>query len=172
MTAAEMRNAKMRRFMCLNFFAPVFFAIPLFIESGLCKYLFAHKSEKAIRLFQIIDIYCFVYGFSMYNVISKMVTSIVYNVEDNTFTVKQLSSWRLQEREMIFKPDDLVKHYRKSINPFIGYKSRRVEDGVLYFATEHGKNKNFIDRQFLDSMIYKIKKSPPRPAKKDAKILE
>jgi hypothetical protein len=39
-------------------------------------------------------------------------------------------------------------------------------------ATEHGKNKNFIDRQFLDSMIYKIKKNPPRPAKKDAKILE
>lgn len=98
----------------------------------------------------------------MYNVISKMVTSIVYNVDENTFTVKQLGTWRLKEREMVFKPEDLVKHYRKSINPFIGYKSRREEDGVLYFATEHGKNKNFVDRQFLDSMIYKIKKSPPR----------
>jgi hypothetical protein len=43
----------------------------------------------------VIDIYFFVYGFSMYNVLSKMVTSIVYNVEDNTFTVKQLSTWRL-----------------------------------------------------------------------------
>jgi hypothetical protein len=51
MTPAEMRNAKTRRFMCLNFFAPVFFAIPVFIESGLCKYLFAHKAAKAIQLF-------------------------------------------------------------------------------------------------------------------------
>lgn len=108
----------------------------------------------------------------MYNVLSKIVTSIVYNVEDNTFIVKQLSTWRLQERAIIFKPDDLVKHYRKSINPFIGYKSRRVEDGILYLATEHGKNKNFIDRQFLDSMIYKIKKNTPRPAKKEPEILE
>ena len=61
----------------------------------------------------------------MYNVISKMVTSIVYNVDENTFTLKQLGTWWLKEREMIFKPDELVKHYRKSINPFIGYKSRR-----------------------------------------------
>lgn len=84
--------------------------------------------------------------------IQKLVTSIVYNVEENKFVFKQLSSWKLEERDFTFNPEDLVKHYRKSLNPFIGYKSRRAADGDLKFATESTGNWN--DRALLDTLIY------------------
>ena len=103
----------------------------------------------------------------MSNIINKTVTSIVYNVDENTFTIKMLGTWNLKEKTLTFKPDDLVKHYRKSMNPFIGYRSRRPEDGDLRFATENANIKNFIDRQFFDSMIYKIKKGPGNGDRKD-----
>jgi len=42
----------------------------------------------------------------------------------------------------------------------------------LRFATENGNTKNFIDRQFLDSMIYKIKKGPTGERKDVPEILQ
>jgi hypothetical protein len=121
----DAKGIRRRRFMCLNFFIPMFALIPAFIESGVFYSYYAHKASSVIGLLQICDLYFFVYGLTMYNIINKTVTLIVYNVEENTFTVKQLGTWNLKERTFTFKPDELVKHYRKSMNPFIGYRSRR-----------------------------------------------
>jgi hypothetical protein len=51
MLPQELKHTKTRRFLCLNFFAPIFLAIPISIETGLVNYLFALKAEKAIQLF-------------------------------------------------------------------------------------------------------------------------
>ena len=137
-------------------------AIPAFIESGIGFSYYAHKASAVMGILQVCDVYFFIYAFTLYQTIQKLVTSIVYNVEENKFVFKQLSSWTLTEREFKFSPEDLVKHYRKSLNPFIGYKSRRPEDGDLKFATESTGEWN--DRQLLDSMIYQsiqIKKDLP-----------
>ena len=90
---------------------------------------------------------------ALYNVIQKVVTEINYDVERNKFVIKQLSSWSLKEREHIFNPEDIVKHYKKSINPTIGYKTKKPEE--LKLATELNKD-NWLDRRFFDTMIFQI----------------
>ena len=146
MSGADKKGVAARRFMNLNFTIPMVFIIPGLIETGFINWYYGAKAVKIMKLLNIAEMYFFIWGLVMYQVINKTVTRIVYNVDENTFTVTQMSTWRLKERTFTFKPEELIKHYKKSINPFIGYRSRRVEDGDLRFATELGQRSNFIDR--------------------------
>lgn len=160
MSKPEWRRVSSYRFRNLFFYFPMAAAIPVFIECGMVAKYWAHNEASMMTVLQFCDAYFLMWGLLMYNMVNKTVTSIVYNVDANTFTVKQLSTWLLREREFTFKPEELTKHYKKSMNPFIGYRSRRKEDGDLRFATESNHKSCFVDRQFLDSMIFRIKDQP------------
>lgn len=167
----DLKAIKKARVYCLFVFLPMFVSIPPLVATGaIYKLVAAEKIGKTFILLNFFQFISAIYGLTAYNIINKIVTSIVYNVNDNTITIKWFGSWLLQEQEATFKPEELVKHYRKSFNIFVGYKSRRRGDGDLRFATEGiNTSKSFLDRQLLDSLIYR---PPKREEKSFPSILQ
>ena len=97
----------------------------------------------------------------LFAVIGKIVSSMSYDAQSNEVKVSHFNNWGLKPQQSKFKPEQMVKHKRKSLNPFIGYK---VLDIDQMLATEAMKA-TWHDRQLLDSMISKVQMKKPKSQK-------
>lgn len=155
---------KVQRYKKMLFFVnlPLIVGIPAFIEFGLPEL----QKKDVTMIYTILHLTDFFLCFNsliIYSVISKLVTAISYLPEENKIKIKQYRDWLLREKVDCYEPKDLIKCKRKTLNPFIGYRS--VADANTKFGTE--STSLWHDRQLLDSIIFREKpRKVVRPSKK------
>lgn len=96
----DIKMIKKTRVYCLYVFMPMFVSIPFFVGTGLVPMMVpAHKLANVFVILNLLETFSVIMGLTCYNILNKLVTSIVYNVDDNTFTIKWLGSWMICEME-------------------------------------------------------------------------
>ena len=114
---------------------PICIGLPALLQTGIIEASNPAKAEMVSILLGLTDFFFFFNSVLMYTVISSVTKSIHYLPEENKFVFKQYSSKTLTVEDHKYDPKQLMLHKRKSINPFVGYKS--LDEDNKKFATEH-----------------------------------
>lgn len=106
---------------------PIIVGLPILLETGMLA-MSAEKLEKLYGLLCLGDFFLTFNSILFYSFVKSMAKSITYDVEENKIKVRHYGTNFLKETESSYNPDELVKHRRKSINLFVGYKSIKTGD--------------------------------------------
>lgn len=149
---------------------PLMVAIPTFIHTPLFSYyVAAEKAQAMMILMSCCDLMLVVDSYLIYAVVSKLATSVIYKPADDKLEITTMGGMFMSQKTQVFEPMDLQKHLKKSINPFVGYKT---VTGVQVFGTE-GIGQ-WADRKFLDSIVkeQKIRVLSPEQEKRKRDLLD
>lgn len=124
----NLRKVKTYKRALWGFNVPFCIAIPIVVHSGILSTYNPAKAEIVCYLLNLADFMFFFNSIMFYNVIKTVVKSVHYLPEENKLVIKQFSAKFLDLETHKYDPKSLILHRRKSLNPFIGYKSVE-EDG-------------------------------------------
>lgn len=85
-----------------------------------------------------------------YKLMRTLVTQITYKPQTDEIEVTHLNNKWLSPVTQLYKPLDLLKFKKKSLNFFVGYKVIATDQK---FSTECGLGE-WTDRKFLDSIVH------------------
>ena len=134
--------------------------MPAFTHTNLlATYFAAAKAAKLLRIFCVADLLIVMESVGIYQISKRVVRSLVYRPMQGTLLLTHHQNRWLVETTEEFRPEDIVRHKGKSLNPLIGYKIPR-EVGDDYFLATEGGICDWHERKLFDSIIRQPKKRP------------
>ena len=116
---------KVKTYKRLLFFInlPLIVVIPIALEGGLIDNIHSQSVDGIYIALQLADFFMFFNSVLIYSTLKRVVSAIHYLPEEDKLVIKQFKSMFLGEQKIIVDPKDLISCKKKTLNPFVGYRS-------------------------------------------------